>query len=141
MASRVPTFAPIGSLFKQQPKPRAKLKSFRKPREHDGEHLEAIRQCPCIKCGLDPAGEAAHVRMMAPDKPLPGMGAKPDDRWALPLCREDHMEQHRVGERQFWKDVGIDPLVMADRLYRVSPNIEAMRAMVMVAQAIAEADV
>jgi hypothetical protein len=140
MGSRVPNFAPVGSLLKQPAKPRAKVKGSRKPREHDDGHLEAIRQCPCIVCGIDPAGEAAHIRMMALGKPLPGMGAKPDDRFVLPLCHQDHTEQHRIGERQFWKDVGIDPLVMAERLYRVSPNTEAMRAMVMVAQAIAEAN-
>jgi len=138
--TRISKIAAPGSLFKSG-KPHRKLKATgREPRERDEAHLDAIRQCPCIRCGIDPAGEAAHLRLTAPGKPNAGIGSKPHDRYVLPLCREDHDEQHRIGEVKFWKDVGIDPLVMAERLYRVSPNTEAMRSLVWAAQAIAGAE-
>lgn len=55
---------------------------------------------------------------------------KPDDRWTVPLCREHHEEQHKVGEPIFWHALGIEPLRLAERLYAVSPHIEQMTAVV-----------
>lgn len=137
MAGRVSPPSPPGSLFKGETPKRTKKKDMgRAPRAHDAQHLEDVRQCPCLKCGIDPAGEAAHIRMTRDGKPITGMGAKPDDKYALPLCHSDHMEQHRVGELAFWREVGIDPLKVAERLY-AAPGVEAMRAMCFAAQAIA----
>lgn len=39
-----------------------------------------------------------------------GLGEKPDDKWAMPLCSEHHREQHSMGEREFWEGYGIDPI-------------------------------
>jgi hypothetical protein len=142
MSYRIAAPAAPGSLFKQPaPVRKKKLDMGRKPRERDEEHLEAIRQCPCLKCGIDPAGEAAHIRISsaAHGKPNAGIGNKPDDKFTLPLCHQDHMEQHALGESSFWADVGIPPLKMAESLYRLSPNTEAMRAACFVARTIAEA--
>ncbi len=100
----------------------------RKARERDEGYLEQIRQCPCLKCGIDPCNEAAHVRMSAPGKPNPGVGSRPDDRFSLPLCHADHMQQHDVGERDFWHDLGIDPFPACDRLHALKYSTEAMRA-------------
>lgn len=123
MAARVAPPAPIGSLFKQPHKA-----AVRKPRERDAGHLAAIRQCQCLKCGRDRAGEAAHLRITSArhGKRLTGIGEKPDDRWCLPLCHACHMEQHAIGEMTFW--AGLDPLRIAQSLWMVSPDIEAMRS-------------
>lgn len=112
-----------GTLFKRpaQAKPRPLR---RQQRGHDAEHLEAIRQCPCISCGHDPCGEAAHVRLGS----HAGIGRKPDDRRTTPLCHGCHMDQHAIGELTFWTSLGIAPLAFAGTLYRLSPNVEAMRA-------------
>lgn len=129
MSTRIAAPAAPGSLFKQpRPERKKKLQMGRKPRQRDSSHLEAIRQCPCVKCGIDPAGEAAHVRITREGKPIAGIGNKPDDAWTTPLCHDHHMEQHSVGEISFWAEVGIDPLKLAAKLYAVSPNTEAMRA-------------
>lgn len=129
MAFRCRPVSAPGALFKQpQPVRRKKLDMGRKPRERDEAHLEAIRQCPCVVCGIDPAGEAAHVRITRQGKPIAGIGNKPDDQWVTPLCHADHMEQHSVGELSFWHDVGIDPLKLAAKLHEVSPNVEVMRS-------------
>lgn len=129
MSFRIAPPAAPGSLFKQAaPVRKKKLQMGRQPRERDEAHLQAIRQCPCVKCGIDPAGEAAHIRITRAGKPIAGIGNKPSDCWTAPLCHDEHMEQHRVGEVSFWADVGIDPLKLAEKLYAVSPNTEAMRA-------------
>jgi hypothetical protein len=50
-----------------------------------------------------------------------GLGERPDDRWAVPLCRECHLDgqdsQHRVGEAAFWARAGLDPHAIAAGLY------------------------
>jgi hypothetical protein len=89
-------------------------------------HLAAIRRLRCLSCGRTPCGEAAHLRMSAPGKPNPGIGRKPEDRWALPLCHWCHMTQHSMGERAYWDQLGIDPIAVAQALFAVSPDIEAM---------------
>jgi hypothetical protein len=125
--------APIGSLLK---KPLAK----RKPANERGQiteakHLEAIRQCPCIHCGLDPCGEAAHVRSSSGlHNKRGGMSAKPDDRWTVPVCRADHQNDpdsiHKIGELSFFHNLGINPFLLCQALYAVSPDIPKMRAVV-----------
>jgi hypothetical protein len=136
MAGRVSRIAPYGSLLKGAVPTKARKTEKPGARKTDGEHLEAVRQCSCLACGADPAGEAAHVRMTAPGKTSPGMGRRPDDEHTVPLCHACHMRQHEIGEVKFWADVGVDPLKVAAALYRMSPRTEAMRAAVFAAQAI-----
>lgn len=38
--------------------------------------------------------------------------------------------QHKVGEVQFWRALGLEALVICQRLYAASPDIEAMRKVV-----------
>lgn len=68
---------------------------------------------------------------------LAGMGRKPDADKTVPLCHACHMEQHAVGELSFWTALGLAPTVLAERLWRLSPNVEAMRAMCFVAKVLA----
>lgn len=138
-AHRLPFIAAPGALLKA-PTPVRKVRQDmgRAPRQRDADHLEAIRQCPCVKCGMDPCGEAAHVRMTRTGKKISGIGNKPSDFFAVPLCRDCHGEQHRVGELSFWHNLEIDPLRLAETLYRLSPNIEAMRAAVFTANIVAQ---
>jgi hypothetical protein len=47
------------------------------------------------------------------------MAEKPDDKWALPLCRECHDTQHNVGELFFWINIcNRDPFLEAITLYQ-----------------------
>ena len=144
MPQRVSPPAEPGTLLKRHSGTRRKPTSGRAPRERDEAHLEAIRQCPCLACGIDPAGEAAHIRMTRPGKPNAGVGRKPDDRWAVPLCRDCHRDgptaQHRVGEEAFWIVTGLNPVRIAESLHRVSPSVEAMRAVVFAAHSIGGTD-
>ncbi len=45
------------------------------------------------------------------------MGEKPDDKWALPMCRSCHMKQHGMNEREFYRERRILPLLLAQKLY------------------------
>lgn len=87
----------------------------KRPRDKSDGHLKFIRGLGCVVCGTYRGIEAAHVRMASPvhGKRESGKGEKPDDRWALPLCREDHEEQHAYGEETFWERFGINPCDLA----------------------------
>ena len=80
--------------------------------------------CLCMSAACEGAVQAAHIRFgdAARGKPVTGMQVKPDDRWALPLCRYHHADQHSMNERQFWKLVGLDPLATAERLFAEYSN-------------------
>ena len=96
----------------------------RRPRLHDAGYLAWLRTKPCCACGKAPPCEAAHIRMtcLAIDKPITGMGRKPDDKYALSLCAWCHREgpesQHNIGdEADFWAGFGIDPFEFAAKYY------------------------
>ena len=101
--------------------------------ERDPDHLAMVRQLPCLRCGLEPCGEASHVRRQsAAHGKRGGIGKKPADRWTLPLdsaChRLDYDSLHNIGEDFFWYLLGIDPLFAAERLYHRRGDLVAMRA-------------
>ena len=95
-------------------------------RKRDIKHCAWIRTLPCVICGDNTTVECCHIRMADPelDKPLTGMGIKPDDVWTLPMCGKHHREQHRNGEYMFWEGVGLVPTIMALMLYTVSGDNE-----------------
>ena len=120
-----PIAAP-GELFKR---PRADKPQQRERKQTGAGHTILIRQLPCLKCGVEPCGEAAHVKR--------GLGHFRAPNRVVPLCRGCHLTdpdaQHRVGEEAFWSALGIDPLVVAKRLWEASGDVVRMRAIVMVA--------
>lgn len=102
---------------------------------NDPAYLAMVRECPCLRCGLDPCGEAAHVRMSSGTHSKAGaMRKKPDDKFSLPLCSACHTRdpdsQHRVGELIFWHRVGLNPLHVCDKLYAKRGDVVAMRAVI-----------
>ena len=84
-------------------------------------HLAFVRQLSCVACGKAAPSDAAHVRTGTDG----GMGRKPGDRYAVPLCTACHAKQHRVGELTFWSALRIDPLNVAFRLWTISADVEA----------------
>src|ERR1700746_1391689 len=91
-----------------------------------GQHLIFIRQLPCVACGRAAPSEPAHVRTGADG----GVGMKPGDRYAVPLCTTCHAKQHRVGELTFWSALRFDPLNVALRLWTVSADLAAGKRIV-----------
>ena len=90
-----------------------KTKNWRSPK-----HLEWLREQRCLCCNRCPRSEAAHIRIGTDG----GMGLKPSDYWATPLCSECHGYQHLAGERTFWTIEGLDPHKEALRLVRLGPD-------------------
>lgn len=100
---------------------------FKQPRQHNEKHLAFIRTLPCVCCHNDIETQAAHLRFSDAEagKVNAGVGAKPDDKWTLPLCGACHTAQHGMGdERHFWNLAGINPLVIAQQLFEVTGNFE-----------------
>jgi hypothetical protein len=85
------------------------------------QHLAFVRQLPCVACGKAAPSSAAHVRTATDG----GVGMKPGDRYAVPLCTTCHAKQHRIGELTFWSALRIDPLNVALRLWTISADIKA----------------
>lgn len=125
--------SPAGSLFKRvapAPAPRKDAS------DKDAAYLALVRQCPCLHCGMEPS-EAAHVRMSsAAFGKASGLGKKPADSWALPLCAEHHRLardcQHSGSEHVFWDSIGVGPLVVCELLYAQRGDLVAMRAVIFV---------
>ncbi len=97
-------------------------------------HKAAIAQLFCIataiRYGLEKGGvQVAHLRFSsaAHGKVNPGLQRKPHDRWTLPLCAAEHRRQHAGAEAAYWEELGVDPHAIAQALWEVSPNVEAMR--------------
>jgi hypothetical protein len=85
------------------------------------QHLAFIRLLPCVACGKAAPSEAAHIRTGTDG----GVGMKPGDRYATPLCTACHTKQHRVGELTFWSALRFDPVNVALRLWTISADVTA----------------
>ena len=78
------------------------------------EHLRFVARQPCLVCGRTPA-QAHHIRYAQPR----GLGIKVSDEFTVPLCAIHHSENPATGdERRWWGERKIDPLVVAERLWR-----------------------
>src|SRR6201981_2868491 len=91
-----------------------------------GQHLTFIRQLPCVACGRAASSEPAHVRTGTDG----GVGMKPGDRYAVPLCTTCHAKQHRVGELTLLSALRFDPHNAALRLWTVSADLAAGKRIV-----------
>lgn len=97
----------------------------RAPRVREKDYLGFIAALPCVACmvhGVRRRGvHVAHLRggCLEHDKRPTGLGEKPSDRWATPLCPWHHVNGNREsqhyypgGEEAFWADLGINPFAM-----------------------------
>jgi hypothetical protein len=61
--------------------------------------------------------KAHHVRFAQPR----GLGIKVSDEFTVPLCAIHHLNNHASGdERRWWKEHKLDPLAVAEQLWRES---------------------
>jgi hypothetical protein len=127
--------SPPGALLKRAGA--AALPQQPRNQQGDADYLALVRQLPCLHCGMEPAYEAAHVRMAsAAFGKASGLAKKPADRWALPLCPDHHRlgrdAQHHQGEQLFWDALGINPLIVCEQLYAQRGDLVAMRAVIFI---------
>ena len=97
----------------------------RQPRELDAGYLAFLRRLPCVAGVMghgdcQGATQAAHLRFSdaSRDRRNPGLGNKPHDRHATPLCAHHHLrDQHARQEQAFWNGLGVDPGDLSAALY------------------------
>jgi hypothetical protein len=95
------------------------------PRRHRSkEHLRFVARQPCLVCGRTPS-QAHHVRFGQSR----GIALKVSDEFTVPLCAIHHTENHATGdERRWWQEHNIDPLPIAEELWRKGGSISAQFA-------------
>lgn len=100
--------------------PRIPKPAKRASRWRSQAHCNFVRAhgCSVVTCNDRPI-EVAHVRLGSGA----GAGQKPDDWNAVSLCRHHHAEQHRIGERTFWRRVAWrDPAELIREFIAASPK-------------------
>lgn len=103
----------------------------RRPRLQFTRHLAWLRTLPCLITGRRDGVQAAHIRYgdRRYAKRPTGFNEKPDDRFAVPLHHEEHLNgpdaQHKSNERDWWRKRRIDPLAVANALYCVTGDDQA----------------
>ena len=60
------------------------------------KYLTFVREHPCIRCGKRET-QAHHESFHNS-----GIGTKPSDSYAIPLCIQCHLERHSQGKQTFW---------------------------------------
>lgn len=92
-------------------------------------HLKMIRDLPCSICNRDRCGEAHHLKSQTGER---GTGLRSTDRWAVPMCHDDHMEVERAGTKQetawFCERGVINVHLLAQDLWGARGEPEKMRA-------------
>jgi hypothetical protein len=95
-------------------------------RYRNREHLKFVSLQPCLICGRWPS-DAHHLRFMQPR----ALGRRVSDEFAVPLCRTHHRALHRRGdEPAWWREVNLDPIVLAERLWAQSRVINGAHVQV-----------
>lgn len=97
------------------------MKAHPKPRrERDEDYLKWIRAQKCaVSFGYTCSDvDAHHVRELGQG----GIGTKPSDRRAIPLCREAHQNYHLWGRDVFERTYGIDIEALIARCNREYPG-------------------
>lgn len=131
----LPVSSPGALLKRVDTQPRPQRKRLEQGDGRDVGYLAMVRQMPCLYCGVEPCGEAAHVKYSCAAFGMKNMiGKRVEDSRALPLCRDDHQNakhaQHKGSEEAFWLALGINPYLTCQRLYAQRGDVVAMRAVV-----------
>lgn len=109
MAMRINTAA-----FRTEPEP-----PKRRPKKRS-DYLAFLHQLPCVVTGRIGV-QAAHLSYANLFHGHFGRGkqTKAPDRFALPLCPEEHAAQHAMNEREYWTSKGINPHELANTLFGI----------------------
>ena len=94
-----------------------------KPKKRSGRwksqsHCTFLRKFACCVCDSITAIEVSHIRLGTDG----GLGRKPSDFYAIPLCKECHSRLHQRGEATFYRENNIDALTLAEEFCKASPK-------------------
>jgi DNA recombination protein Rad52 len=88
-------------------------------RVRDKAHLHAVAKEPCLVCGRSPS-QAHHLKFLEPR----GLGLKPSDEFAVPLCRLHHRSLHDAGDEQmWWRQHNVEPVGESRRLWEKNKSM------------------
>lgn len=109
--------------FRDEPEP-----PRRRPKKRS-DYLSFLHKLPCIVTGRYGV-EAAHVsyKNAMHGHFGRGKGTKAPDRFALPLCPEEHAAQHAMNEREYWQSKGINPHALANTLWGLFSDYDEAEA-------------
>jgi hypothetical protein len=129
---RISPTAPIGALLKRTT---VALRTAKAEPSEEIDHLALVRLLPCVRCGLEPCGVAAHLRANSGlHNKRQAFGRKPSHRWVMPLCSGCHTNdpdaQHRIGEELFWARIGVNPFLLCEQLWTQRGDFVAMHAVI-----------
>lgn len=111
---RLPDAGPAGRIDKSV------LTLAEPSRLRDRDHLRYVAGQPCVVCARTPS-QAHHLRIAQPR----ALGRKVSDEFTVPLCALHHYDLHMRGdEAAWWRAQAIEPLPIADRLWRTRRNGE-----------------
>jgi hypothetical protein len=83
-------------------------------RKRDKAHRDFVCSQPCLICGRRPS-DAHHIRFGQPR----ALGCKVSDEFTVPLCQVHHRDLHRRSdEKAWWETANIEPMEIAERLWR-----------------------
>jgi hypothetical protein len=99
--------------------------SLSEPRRlRDKAHVRYVSKRPCLICGRQPS-DPHHLRFAQ----QAALGRKVSDEFTVPLCRGHHREVHRSSdETTWWRQAGVDALVVAHNLWRETHPMGATTA-------------
>ena len=90
-------------------------------RRRNAAHLRRVASEPCLICSRTPS-DAHHLQFAQPR----AMSKKVSDEYTVPLCRIHHRQLHQSGnEVAWWIDMEIDPLPIAQDLWRNSQDLRS----------------
>jgi len=97
---------------------------MKNPRQNRKDHLRWVKSLPCLIEGVRALDvDPCHIRYGDHGKAAAGMSEKSHDQYTVPMRRVHHDAQHQAGdERKWWADRGIDPIIVAARLFAESGN-------------------
>jgi len=101
---------------------KSKLTLGESKRIRNRSHLKIIANLPCVVCGRNPS-HAHHIQFAQPR----ALGRKVGDEYTIPLCVIHHRQLHDAGnEREWWRRQQIDPLKVADALWRENLDLSRL---------------
>jgi len=108
----------------ETPEPPPKRRPAKRP-----PYLAWLHSLPCVVTGRNDV-QAAHVSFAMPWYGHYGRakGTKAPDRFALPLCSDEHARQHSMNEIDFWDSVGINPHELANTLWGIFSDYDEAEA-------------